>query len=259
MVKIYSVNINYDMGHFLFYRLMEFLSQEKQRRIIKFHNFKDAQRTLIADILVRLIICDSLGIKNEDIIFDKNEYGKPFLKHFDDFHYNISHAGEWVVCATHNMSVGIDIEHVKPIDVNIAKRFFAENEYNDLMSIHGSQRLSYFYDLWTLKESYIKTLGKGLSVPLDSFSFRLNNQIEFQTENELKVCFFRQYNIYEDYKMAACAKVNKFSDEIVAINCGDLCHKAIEVLNPVSDVLPLRGGGFLAPRPAQPPIFPSAD
>nr|WP_143192121.1 hypothetical protein [Paenibacillus helianthi] len=81
---------------------------------------------MLAEVLIRRIIYDDLNIFNKDIVFGTNEYGKPFLENVTDFHFDISHAESWVVCATSKHPVGIDIEHVKPIDFEIAKRYFSK-------------------------------------------------------------------------------------------------------------------------------------
>lgn len=211
MIDVYAVYIEDKLDKALFNYLMSFVSQDKRERIVKFHKIEDAQRTLVADILLRFIICNRLGVRNNDIFFYMNEFGKPFLKHFNNFHFNISHACEWVVCAVYNMPVGIDIENIQPVDIHIAKRFFSKPEYNDLLNMDDLNRLSYFFDLWTLKESYIKAAGKGLSIPLNSFSFRIEgDNIIFDTKNELKECYFKRFNIDSRYKMAVCGLADDF-------------------------------------------------
>lgn len=215
MIDVVAVNIKNKMNIGLFNHCLSYVSREKQERIKKFRKAEDAQRALIGDILSRRIISDSLCIKNNDIIFEQNEYGKPFLKHIKDFHFNTSHAGEWIICATHNLPLGVDVEHIQPIEFDIAKQFFSEEEYIDLMNRDSLHRLSYFYELWTLKESYIKAEGKGLSILLNSFSFRINsNEIVFKSKNESKNYCFKQYDIDSNYKLAVCGLEDKFACEI---------------------------------------------
>jgi phosphopantetheinyl transferase len=87
-------------------------------------------------------------------------------------HFNISHSGGHVVCAVCDEPVGIDVEVVKPIDMNIANRFFSEDERERIFSGPEDERgrLGLFYDVWTRKESFIKMTGEGLSRPLKAFS-----------------------------------------------------------------------------------------
>ncbi|MFU0800436.1 MAG: ACPS domain-containing protein [Xylanivirga thermophila] len=228
MINVHAVNVNHRLDESTFEHLMLYIKPERRAKIRRFHSLEDAQRALIADILLRIVICSELGIKNKEIIFDKNEYGKPFLKGNHSFHFNISHAGDWVVCATHSSPVGIDIEQIQPISFDIAKRFFSKNEYIDLMNIDDLQRLSYFYDLWTLKESYIKAAGKGLFIPLNSFAIRINdNDIRIETENEFSDCFFKRYSFESDYKMAVCGRINDFSNDVIVKELNKMCDEML--------------------------------
>lgn len=231
MVEIFAVNINQQLNRPIFNHLMSFLPEEKQDTIKKFRRAEDAQSSLLADILVRTVICSKLSICNQDIVFYKNRFGKPFLSNSRDFQFNITHSGEWVICAVHHLPVGIDVEKIQPVDFNIAKRFFSNEEFVDLISLDSSLRLPYFYELWTLKESYIKAVGKGLSIPLDSFSFRIKDQcIEFTTQEGQKEYFFKQYSIDSFYKMAVCSKFKEFPEQVQIREISDVCEEAFGML-----------------------------
>ena len=150
--------------------LLNMVSPEKRERINRFHFFRDARNTLIGDILVRKAICQRMGIDNEKLVFATNEYGKPFLLNNPQIHFNISHTGNYVICAIDDQPIGIDIELIKSIDFKIAERFFTQDEKNYIISSPLALSERAFFEVWTKKESYIKWEGLGLSRPLTSFS-----------------------------------------------------------------------------------------
>ena len=230
MVEIYAVSINENIDENMFCKLVSLLPLEKQERISRFRIREDAIRSLVGDILVRTVICRRLRIKNSDITLSKNEYGKPFLKDRKDCHFNLSHSGKWVVCAVDNRPVGIDVEKVNKVDLNIARRFFTSEEYDDLKSMKAEEQALYFFDLWTLKESYIKAAGGGLSIPLDSFSFKIaNGNIIMSTDNEFKDCYFKQYFIDTGYKMSVCSWGKEFPNTVNIKTIFELCKEALEM------------------------------
>jgi 4'-phosphopantetheinyl transferase len=182
----YLVKIDRALGKEEFDRLLTYVSDEKRDQIHRFYHFDDSQRALIGNVLARYAICSKLNIKNQDIVFGKNEYGKPLLLNSFDIDFNISHSGYWVACAISNNSVGIDVEVAKAIDFEIAKRFFSKEENTALLRQPADERLTYFYKIWTIKESYIKEEGKGLNIPLDSFTVDVeNNTIRLKSDNSL--------------------------------------------------------------------------
>ncbi|WP_367997032.1 4'-phosphopantetheinyl transferase superfamily protein [Paenibacillus sp. MZ03-122A] len=90
-----------------------------------------------------------------NIILWMDPNGKPYLVD-SEWKFNVSHSGNWVALAVDIGSIGIDVERMSPIDLDIANRHFSSYEYSDLMSISPECRLEYFFRLWTLKEAYIK-------------------------------------------------------------------------------------------------------
>ncbi|MBE4938163.1 4'-phosphopantetheinyl transferase superfamily protein [Bacillus cereus] len=188
-------------------------------------NSCDVNRTLIGDLLIRSLICQKYKINNEEIRFKYNEYGKPFVENFSDFHFNLSHSGEWVVCTTANFNVGIDIEKVSEIEaLKLAKEFFSADEFYDISNMNSDEQINYFYDLWSLKESYIKTIGKGLYTPLNSFSIKKESRALILYKNIPKNFYFKQYNIDPNYKLSACATRDEFPQEIIIKDIYAICQ-----------------------------------
>jgi len=219
MVDIYGIKIHKGINEIAFNNLLTLVAPEKKDRIKKFKFFNDAQRCLLGDSLARYVICNKLGIKNSQLKFSNNKYGKPVLLEPQGLNFNISHSGNWVVFAIDNKPVGIDVETIKPINFDIAKRFFTEVEYNDLMAKDDNERLRYFYTLWTLKESYIKSVGKGLSISLNSFAIHIEyDNIWINTNKKFSSCFFKLYEIDKDHIVAVCSQNKECIPKIKIVN-----------------------------------------
>ncbi|OPZ94641.1 MAG: 4'-phosphopantetheinyl transferase sfp [Firmicutes bacterium ADurb.Bin419] len=222
-MKIYTVKINDKVEKNIFDELLSFLTDEEQKKILRFRRYEDALRGLTSNILLRFIIVSLCKKKNNSIQLYKNEYGKPYIKDIDNFHFNLSHSGDWIVCAVDSATIGIDIEKIHDVDLNLSARFFSKEEHLYLLSLDDIKRREAFFDFWTLKESYIKADGRGLSLPLNSFSFKLEgNSIFFTTANELKDCYFKQYNIDKAYKMSVCSMNSDFPEDLTDISFYDL-------------------------------------
>ncbi|MCP4221647.1 MAG: 4'-phosphopantetheinyl transferase superfamily protein [bacterium] len=206
MTEVYAIKIPEQLDQSIFNLLLTRVSPAKRRRILEYVRFEDRLRCIFADLLVRSLIMNTTNLKNSDISFRTNQYGKPFLEGKDDFHFNLSHSGIWVVAAVDTQPVGIDVEQISDVDLAISRNYFSEDEHQDLMS--SDDRLSYFFTLWTMKESYIKILGKGLSKPLNSFSAKYITEDRFSITSdgkELDDVTFAQYDIHKEYKLTLCA------------------------------------------------------
>lgn len=221
-IKICAVNIN-SIDDNLYYYLINFVSYEKQQKIKKYRFKEDKLRTLCGDVLLRYILINFFDIKNGQITFYKNDYGKPFLKDLP-FFFNISHSGEWVICAVSNEEIGADIEIIKDTNLSIGERFFSKEENEYLNNTSNDKKEKAFFNIWTLKESYVKYIGQGLSMPLNSFSFNIeSDSIKlYDSSNNLKHLKFKQYFIDDDYIIAVCSNLSCFPQQIDIINLSDM-------------------------------------
>lgn len=231
-MKLYAVKFSGKVTDELYHTTKQLISPKKQERLKRFYFWEDSYRTLMGDILVRYNICRDLKIDNNDIEFEKNKYGKPYLKNHDNYYFNISHSGDWVVCAIDDEEIGIDVEKIKDIDLAIAQRYFSPKEYANLQEQPESNKYSYFFDLWSLKESYIKAAGMGLSLSLSSFSVLISDDgIELDTENDFSNCYFKQYDIDCGYKFSVCAQKENFPEEVVIMDIHQLFNEFGQIVH----------------------------
>jgi len=178
--------IDRDLSDKEYQNIMKFISEEKRKRIVKYHFYVDRQNVLLADVLARYEICRRTGMTNWQLDFSVNEYGKPYLVNDPHVQYNLSHSGKYIAFAIDSKPVGIDVEKIDHIDMRIAKRFFTTSEFSYITSQDFNMQIISFYQIWTKKESYIKFEGKGLSIPLTSFSVITQNNVVYHNVLEVE-------------------------------------------------------------------------
>lgn len=186
-------------------RLIEFesekllmLIQEKRDKILKFKKLERVYQSILGYILIKFILIEKYNINNKDIHIRNNNYGKPFLAEYPHLHFNISHSGDWVVCAFDTSEVGIDIEQIMPIDMAVLDVFCTKNEIHQILSTEENERLKMIYTIWTSKESYVKAIGVGLNKDLKSFDIFQKDRI-----NEFR---FLQIELDDEYALTVCSK-----------------------------------------------------
>jgi 4'-phosphopantetheinyl transferase len=226
-VKIFAINNLEPIDELTLRKLLTYLPNDKQERVKKLAKPGDAKRVLLADILVRSAVANELKVSNKAIEFNANKYGKPVLKRDCDLHFNVSHSEDWIVCAVDDEPIGIDIEKIRPVELEFAAQFFSEEEYKILMSKSLEDQQHFFFDLWTLKESYVKAVGRGLSMPLNSFtvSFLEKGEITVKSGNKLANWALKQYNLDPEYRMSVCAAHKIFPDNVIIKKLKDVCSK----------------------------------
>lgn len=134
----------------------------------------------------------------------KGKYGKPFLAEYPEIQYNLSHGDGIAACIVGEKECGIDCEKVRAYHVNVIKRAFSEAEKVLIENAEESEKDLIFFRLWTLKESYIKALGTGLSYPLEKAEFIIDgDRISVHPEGFR----FRQYILQKGkFVVSVCEK-----------------------------------------------------
>lgn len=227
MTEIVSIRVPEFIDSDRYSLLLSKISKERNARIGRYKRISDAYRSLLGELLLRATICDYTGISNDDICFVYNNYGKPSLSKDEGspFSFNLSHSGKWVVliCSNKHLALGVDVEEIKLMDLGIAEGFFCPQEYIDLKAKHGKEQLEYFFRLWTLKESYVKALGKGLSIPLNEFSLSYHSG-DVWFSPEARNFHFKTFRMDEQHIISVCSESNDLPNNIREITFEDLCH-----------------------------------
>ncbi len=180
-------------------------------KLVGIHNKKAIRQSMGA----RLLLCKVLAEQYPQIplppVMTENQNGKPYLAQ-GGVYFNLSHSGDYAALVLCDEEAGIDIEKLEPPRIAVAKRFFSKPEY-DWLSRHPMD----FYELWVLKESYVKALGTGLTTPLSSFSIVVGDDISLAGDGRgaFAFCLFNQP---EGYRLAVCKRGVREECSLVEIN-----------------------------------------
>ena len=196
------------------------MSVEELQRNSRYRFERDQHRDQVSRALLRSTLSRFVARPSHSLEFSIGQHGKPrLLDAPDNLSFNLSHAGDFVVLAVSLCgAIGVDIEHMeRSNDIQrIAHHYFRESEIDYiLMNTDGSNQDSHerFYTLWTLKESYMKARGEGVSLGLDKFGFALHHDqriVEIDMASELnddpRAWQFAAWQFTEQYRLAVALK-----------------------------------------------------
>ena len=176
------------------------VSAERREKIDLCRRDADKRLSLGAALLLRRALSDCGLDPDCDIV--RGEHGKPYIP--GGAFFNLSHSGKIAVCALSPFEVGCDVQEMTAVRERVAKRFFAPEEYAHVSSAGSEEeRLDLFFRYWTLKESFLKVTGRGLSLPLGSFRIVLGGDISVIHSVDDREYRFFEYPT-DGYRCALC-------------------------------------------------------
>lgn len=146
---------------------------EEMERAARFRRPIDARHFLARRAATRRLLAARLGIDPDAVVVALGPFGKPYVPG-SSVRFSVSHSGPLVMIAiADGLPLGCDIEQAIPHPdlLAIAERHFTRGEYARIEGLAQHQRIAAFYDCWTRKEAYLKAVGTGMSLPMDSFEF----------------------------------------------------------------------------------------
>jgi|HubBroStandDraft_4_1064222.scaffolds.fasta_scaffold408905_1 4'-phosphopantetheinyl transferase len=155
------------------------LSPEEHARRARYRFEPSRREYLLTRALVRATLSRYAPVAPAAWAFRANTYGRPeiALPGHAWLRFNLSNTYGLIACAVaRDRDVGVDVEDTERSGetVEIAHHFFSPREAAALRALPAPLQRPRFFDYWTLKEAYIKARGMGLAIPLDQFSFLLD-------------------------------------------------------------------------------------
>ncbi|XP_022098934.1 L-aminoadipate-semialdehyde dehydrogenase-phosphopantetheinyl transferase-like [Acanthaster planci] len=164
------------------------IQQEEKDKIGKFVFKKDGKASMVGRLLIRKVVAETLTFPWKEISLARTEKGKPYLTNeniadpdfFPNFNFNASHAGDYTVLAAEpEWLCGVDVMKVEargtptiPEFFRLMKRQLTYHEWEVIQAEDTEwKQLEMFYRFWCLKESYIKAIGIGLGLDLQTIEF----------------------------------------------------------------------------------------
>lgn len=207
MIKYYITDISKLSDPVLNLSSMADLSNERQKKCLKYIQADDRKRCLGAGKIIKKILED-FEVKSE-ITYGYN--GKPEC---EDIYFNVSHSGNYVIGVAGDVSVGCDIEYIVEAPIEVANYYFHSSEIDFIQKSNNKSKA--FWKLWTLKESYMKMTGEGVSLSLNSFNVEIGNKIIVYRNGVKQNCTFKHLWLGE-HSVAICVNNNDeiFDENIV--------------------------------------------
>lgn len=144
---------------------------------------------------------DKTGASPTPPVFAYTPQGKPYLAS-GAIQFSLSHTHGCAACTVSDEAVGVDVQAYRPVQEALTRRVLSEAEYA-VYKTHPAPE-DYFFQQWTLRESYMKYTGRGLSEGLRSLIFTESDGI-CRLQGHDKVFFFTDRPIAR-YALACCSR-----------------------------------------------------
>lgn len=212
MVYTYYMDVRCFDNEKLFQEKMKLLSPYRQQKVALLKHEKDKNRSLGAGILLdhALMTC---GLRERSVEYEIGKWGKPSLKYHPEIHFSLSHSGDYAICSIGDKPVGNDIEFVKQGRLKVADRFFTEEELDWLYGAReDEERTKRMFRIWTMKESFLKVTGRGMSLSLSDFTIHVDEEsqrIRVRHKVDAKYYSMKEYDVLDQYCVAVCCQEDR--------------------------------------------------
>lgn len=172
---------------------------EKKNRINNFRNELKTRQSVIGELLLSNLLDKYYNLDYNDLEFKFNKDNKPFIVNNNIF-YNISHSSNYVITVVSDKEIGIDIEKIRETNIK-SINYFASSKEKEYILLEHNNLFKRLFEIYTLKEAYIKMVGKSV-FDIRNVEFTISNNHINCSDINVKCYSF----IYDNYVISICEK-----------------------------------------------------
>lgn len=133
--------------------------------IRRYRRDRDIHASLLGNMLLRYGLVTHFNCKHDVLAkIRRTSSGRPYLPG-SGIAFSIAHSGEFISCALSVEEVGLDVEAIRPVDIQALACDLPGVELSA-----GTSSLTNFFQYWTSREAILKATGHGLHVPISQVS-----------------------------------------------------------------------------------------
>ena len=207
MLKLFYTRLPEKFDGGFLERMRERVLPEVRDEVALCRNRSVVSRRLTGEIMVGEAIRQCWGLERSAYSIVRPQGGKPYVEKRKGIFFNVSHSGDYVVCAVSDQDLGVDIERRGKARLGVARRFFHPEELACLERLPEDGRDRRFFDYWSVKEAFLKYVGTGVARPLNSFRVEFSHDKigVFEGDALLPVCV-RECPVDGEYACYLCSE-----------------------------------------------------
>ncbi|MCB8816723.1 4'-phosphopantetheinyl transferase family protein [Desulfosporosinus shakirovi] len=177
--------------------LLSYMTPQTLERIQRFKFPEDKLRCALGEYFVKQTFARRYGLPYAEVEKRAGEKGKPYLKTDLAFQFNISHSGDYLVCAITDIPVGTDVQTMVPLEKGCAEKILSARELSEWETLKPREAAAYLIKQWTYKESYAKLKGLGLFLPFPAITVVPGGIVH--AGGAFEACFFAEERLGDYY------------------------------------------------------------
>ncbi len=168
--------------------LRSLLQSAELRVIDQICRQEERHNKLVARALLRSVLAQYTGVSASAVQLGTGLQGKPYLASpVTNLQFNLSHTpGRIVLAICQNRELGVDVETVRPARTrgagNTNASYLSAQEQQLLQPLAGLAKQQRLCDFWSVKESFVKASGAGLTIPLHTLEVALPTDAHQQVQ-----------------------------------------------------------------------------